>query len=274
MFRHQRIPVPEYTDLVLELRQRQKLPRIYFVFSRAKTQEYAVKLAKKETFLDKKERKDILEASTHEFRKLNPEILSLKSVLDLRQCIPKGIAFHNAGMLPDVKHIVEKLFGMGLIKVLFATETFAVGINMPAKTVCFDSLRKYTGTGFRYLNSKEYFQISGRAGRRGIDKSGLSVAIIHRPAADLAKIAEFTREDRLPLKSQFQITYNTVLNMVNMHSEDEIQKMVYEKVPSTEIRKVARQHGMKTLREDGILKVLSGTTTFDEVMNVTQKDID
>jgi superfamily II RNA helicase len=129
-------------------------------------------------------------------------------------------------MLPDVKQIVEKLFATGLIKILFATETFAVGINMPAKTVCFDGLRKFTKTGFRYLTSKEYFQISGRAGRRGIDKKGLSVAVIHRPGAELDKIAEFTEKDVLPLKSQFQLTINTVLNLVNRHSEEEIEKIL------------------------------------------------
>jgi superfamily II RNA helicase len=225
-FKRQKVPAPDYRDLVKEIKLKGELPCIYFVFSRARTQEYAVKLAQNQEFLDKNERKRMSEIISAEFRKISKDVHALRSTQELRQCLPKGVAFHNAGMLPDMKHIVEKLFAEGLIKVLFATETFAVGINMPAKTVCFDSLRKYTGTGFRLLNSKEYFQISGRAGRRGIDKKGLSVSVIYRPSAELDKIAEFTREDRLPLKSQFQITYNTVLNMVNMHSEDEIKKLL------------------------------------------------
>ncbi|MFQ5976379.1 MAG: helicase-related protein, partial [Candidatus Hydrothermarchaeales archaeon] len=183
-------------------------------------------LSKKQNFLTREEQQIVISKAGKEFRKVSKEIFALKSVQNLRRCLPRGIAFHNAGMLPDIKHIVEKLFAEGLIKVLFATETFAVGINMPAKTVCFDNMRKYTGKGFRLLNSKEYFQISGRAGRRGIDKKGLSVAILHRPSAELDKIAEFTSRDVLPLKSQFKLTYNTVLNMVHLHSPEENQRIL------------------------------------------------
>ncbi|MFC1741352.1 DEAD/DEAH box helicase [Nanoarchaeota archaeon] len=225
-FRKPRLPAPDYRELVNDIKDQDKLPCIYFVFSRAKTQEYAVKLSKDSNMLSGDERKKMSMMLADEFRKVSGDINALKSTQDLRQCLPKGIGFHNAGMLPDTKHIVEKLFGMGLLKVLFATETFAVGINMPAKTVCFDSLRKYTGTGFRLLNSKEYFQISGRAGRRGIDKTGLSVAVIFRPSAEIDKIAQFTKEDKLPLKSQFKLTYNTVLNMVHLHNEEEIQQIL------------------------------------------------
>jgi len=218
-YRTSRVPKPDFRNLIAELGDR--LPCIYFVFSRAKTMEYASTLAIKKQFLTIEEQKKTITIVSQEFNKLNKEMLSLKSTQKLRECIPKGVALHNAGILPELKHIVEKLFSVGLIKVLFATETFAVGINMPAKTVCFDSLRKYTKTGFRYLTSKEYFQISGRAGRRGIDKTGLSVAIIHRPTAEIDKIKEFTTKDVLPLKSQLKLTYNTILNMINQHSAEE-----------------------------------------------------
>ena len=217
---------PHHTDLIRELRNLDALPCIYFVFSRARTQDYAIKLAKKNDFLSNAERLEISKKIAEEFRNISSEIGVLKSTQDLRYCLSKGIAFHHAGLLPDVKHIVEKLFGIGLIKVLFATETFAVGINMPARTVCFDSLRKFTGAGFRYLNSKEFFQISGRAGRRGIDESGLAVALIHRPGTDFKKIAAFTSADTEPIHSQFRLTYNTVLNMINLHSVDEIKQIL------------------------------------------------
>lgn len=161
-----------------------------------------------------------------EFSKISKDVKSLSSALTLRECLSRGIAFHHAGMLPDVKHIVERLFGEGLIKVLFATETFAVGINMPARTVCLDSLVKYTGAGFRYLTSKEYFQLSGRAGRRGIDKEGLSVAMINRRGADLKKIEALVKADTLPIRSQFRISPNTVLNMINLHSAEEIEEIL------------------------------------------------
>ncbi len=224
--RRARVPLPDFTRLIEEIKEKDKLPCIYFVFSRAKTQDYALQLMKKQQFLTDEEHKKSVSEVVASFKTISKDAASLKSAQLLRQCLPKGIGFHHAGMLPDMKHIVEKLFSMGLIKILFATETFAVGINMPAKTVCFDNLRKYTGIGFRYLNSKEYFQISGRAGRRGIDKTGLSVSVIHRPSADFDKIEEFTKEDKLPLISQFKLTYNTVLNLLNLHSEAEVQKIL------------------------------------------------
>jgi superfamily II RNA helicase len=225
-FKRQRIPPPEPWPLIKNLKNKEKMPCIYFVFSRAKTQEYAVKLAQKQSFTTSSEAKQIAEIMTEEFAKSSSEISKLRSVREIRQCLSKGIAFHHAGVLPDVKHLVEKLFAKGLIKVLFATETFAVGINMPAKTVCFDSLRKFTGTGFRYLNSKEFFQISGRAGRRGIDKEGLSVSVIYRPRDEMAKIASFTDEDKLPIISQFRLSPNTVLNMVSLFTKEEREEIL------------------------------------------------
>ncbi len=215
-----RVAKPDFRFLIKDLGP-ENLPCIYFVFSRAKTMEYAASLAGNNQFLSIEEQKEAIGIASKEFNELNKEIISLKTTQKLRECIPKGVAFHNAGILPELKHIVEKLFSKGLIKVLFTTETFAVGINMPAKTVCFDALRKYSDAGFRYLTSKEYFQISGRAGRRGIDKKGLSVAVIFRPSADIGKIKSFTTADTLPLRSQFRLTYNTILNMINQHSAEE-----------------------------------------------------
>jgi superfamily II RNA helicase len=192
------------------------------VFSRAKTQEYALSLAEGKGFLSNAEQKRLASITSVEFSKLSPEVKSLSSTRHLRECLACGVAFHHAGLLPDTKSIVEKLFGEGLVNVLFATETFAVGINMPAKTVVFDSLRKYTETGFRYLNSKEFFQISGRAGRRGIDLEGLSLSLVSRSFDELKQIEKFTRKDDLPIKSQFRLSPNTVLNMINIHSWQEI----------------------------------------------------
>jgi superfamily II RNA helicase len=220
------IKAPSYADLVMELHSRDKLPCIFFVFSRLKTEEYASKLARHNNFLFGEEQKRLAPMIIELFAGVSKEVRGLKSTQLLRECVSKGIAFHHAGLLPDVKHIVEKLFSEGLIKVLFATETFAVGINMPARTVCLDSLIKFTGIGFRYLTSKEYFQLSGRAGRRGIDKEGLSVAMINRRSADVRKIDAFTRADTLPIRSQFKLSPNTVLNMINLHSPDEVEVLL------------------------------------------------
>ena len=136
--------------------------------------------------------------------------------------VKRGVAFHHAGILPKLKEIVETLFEQGLIKVLYATETFAVGINMPAKTVCFDSLQKYDGISYRYLNTKEYFQLAGRAGRRGIDKFGKSIALVDRRFTSIKTVKRLMHRDIEPIQSQFKLSYNSILNMIKNHNSIEI----------------------------------------------------
>jgi len=243
---------PDYREVIKEI----PLPCIYFVFSRARTQQYATKL--KNSYLNNNEKAQVAQIVQAEFKKISKEVAMLRSSQDLRQCISRGIAFHHAGLLPDLKHVVEKLFANGLIKVLFATETFAVGINMPAKTVCFDSLRKYTGTGFRYLNTKEFFQISGRAGRRGMDKEGLAVSVIHRP--DFGKLEKMTKADTMPITSQFRMSYNTVLNMINQHSPEEISTLLkmnfftFQQANAQYRVRARYEKALKTLRKLGYIK--------------------
>ncbi|MBI2547850.1 DEAD/DEAH box helicase [Candidatus Woesearchaeota archaeon] len=223
-FQKQFVPRPSFTEVVGALAKEQKLPCIYFVFSRAKTQEYAKKLASGQILFPHHPK--LHQRIGQLFQQISPEVVTLPSTKLLRQCLGKGIGFHHAGLLPDVKEIVEVLFGEGLLQVLFATETFAVGVNMPARSVCFDGLRKYTGKGFRYLTSKEFFQIAGRAGRRGMDRVGYAIALVDRKTDDLGRIKVFTTADTLPLRSQFKLSYNTVLNMVHRHSVQEIEQLL------------------------------------------------
>ncbi|HLD96896.1 MAG TPA: helicase-related protein [Candidatus Nanoarchaeia archaeon] len=150
----------------------------------------------------------------------------LQSTKLLRMVLPFGIGFHHAGLLPIMKEIVEELFGQGLIKVLYTTETFAVGINMPAKTVCIESLRKFDGITFRPMNSKEYFQMAGRAGRRGIDTEGFVFVMVDRREFDYAKIKKTVTTDTEPIKSQFRLSINTVLNLVKQHNSKEIDEIL------------------------------------------------
>ena len=267
-----KIAAPSPEEVIKEISD--KVPAIYFVFSRKKTQDYAEKTAAKMKLLSNEEQGRMTTFIAKEFGSLNREVQSLKSTRTLRKTLAKGIAFHHAGLLPDTKHIVEKLFATGLIKVLFATETFAVGINMPAKTVCLDSLRKYTGAGFRYLNSKEFYQMSGRAGRRGIDKTGLSLTIIHRPSADIEKIRSLTDKDMLPLKSQFKLSYNTVLNMKYRHSPKEIDKILQKNFYTFQETKGKLQMLSKiNSRYESIEKTLKGLDYIDKDNHLTNLGI-
>jgi superfamily II RNA helicase len=129
-------------------------------------------------------------------------------------------------MLPALKHIVEHLFAKGLIKVLYTTETFSVGINMPAKTVVFDSLEKYDGVSTRMLNAKEYFQIAGRAGRRGIDKEGTVIALINRKFTNLKRLQKISTVDDEPIISQFTLSMNTVLNLIASFSDEDQERIL------------------------------------------------
>ncbi len=199
------------------------LPTIFFSFNRKDCEMKAKESSKRFDFCSNQEKTQIIQITNNLVPK---EYRNLESVRNIREVLPKGIAYHHAGLLPFLKEVVEELFSKGLIKVLYATETFAVGINMPAKSVCFVSLEKYDGISFRHLYSKEYFQLAGRAGRRGIDTEGNVYAIIDREYTDLNKVEKITSKDIEPIVSRFELTYNTVLHLANSHNEQEIEKIL------------------------------------------------
>ncbi|GBE56576.1 ski2-like helicase [archaeon BMS3Bbin16] len=213
-----RIQKPSHIELIKEIGE-DRLPCFFFVFSRDRCERNAVALSKTGLFEVNPKISTIVR---DRLANAPEQIRSLKTTQHLRQALSHGVAFHHAGMLPMLKNLVEELFEANMIKVLYTTETFAVGINMPAKTVCFESLRKYDGSGFRYLNSKEYFQIAGRAGRRGIDSVGYAIAMIDRRDFMYKALTRMTGSDTLPIKSQFRLSVNTVLNLIGRHNPDEI----------------------------------------------------
>ena len=218
----EKFPEPSHLEMVKDLFP-DKLPCFYFVFSRRECQEKARELAKLNLFPHDAK---ILQFFNSKLANAPSEINQLLSTRMLKETIPQGIAFHHAGLLPVIKEAVEELFARGMIKVLYVTETFAVGINMPAKTVCFNSLRKFDGYGFRNLNSKEFFQIAGRAGRRGIDTEGYVVVMIYRPTFRFEEVHAITSRDIEPIRSQFRLSVNSVLNLIHLHPPKEIEKIL------------------------------------------------
>ncbi|MBS3116781.1 DEAD/DEAH box helicase [Candidatus Woesearchaeota archaeon] len=238
----ERVPEPNHIELIKSLGL-EKLPCFFFTFSRRDCQNKAKELARQNFF--PKER-PALEFFLHKVHQAPSDVHKLTSVNILKETLTQGIAFHHAGLLPVVKETIEELFAQGLIRVLYTTETFAVGINMPAKTVCFNALRKYDGLNFRPLNTKEYFQIAGRAGRRGIDDKGYVVSMIFRPTFNYHEVKRITSKDIEPIRSQFRLSVNTVLNLIEQHSPEEIEKILrlsfysyqkfgekFDKIPST-----------------------------------------
>ena len=208
-------------DMIKELHKRGLLPAIYFVFSR-KGCELALKEAQKLGFgLLTLEERQILSKLIQETTYGNEYLFKHRHLGALYQ----GIAVHHAGLLPQWKAIVEGLFSKGLIKVVFATETLAAGINMPAKTTIISNLGKRGDSGHQNLSSNQFLQMSGRAGRRGMDKIGNVVIkeTIDHSAAFAAKIATSPPE---PLVSQFTPNYSMVLNLLQNHSLEQIKDLL------------------------------------------------
>ncbi|HOJ76548.1 MAG TPA: DEAD/DEAH box helicase [Bacillota bacterium] len=209
-----------HIDLVKYVSKQKGLPCLYFVFSRKMCEVKAEELSMIKNFLTPEE--SIEAEATCERLIQEFGIEKLKTVNQAKRLLVRGIGFHHSGLLPGLKEIVETLFGMGLIKVMYATETFAVGINYPVKSVCFDSPSKFDGVSFRPMTNLEYFQMAGRAGRRGIDTKGFVYIL-----ASLKNLRpeEFpsTKQDEIEaLKSQFNLSYNSVLNLKRNHGSEEI----------------------------------------------------
>jgi superfamily II RNA helicase len=201
--------------LVHLLKKKNLLPCLFFVFSRKK----CLTLAKciEQSLITSQEITEIKKIINWNIHKLDyPKMYSESPEFqEIEKLLYKGIAIHHSGLRPVFKEIIEILYSKGLIKVLFATETFAIGVNMPTKTVIFTSLQKYSDSGFRYLNTSEYLQMSGRAGRRGIDKIGTVILM-----ANL-----FNLPDPTPLKdtmcgnsnniiSKFDLSYKFILKIL------------------------------------------------------------
>jgi len=131
--------------------------------------------------------------------------------------LKRGIGIHHSGLLPILKEVIEILFQEGLVKSLFATETFAMGLNMPAKTVVFTSVRKFDGQDFRWLNSGEYIQMSGRAGRRGLDARGIVILMVDEKM-EPAVAKNMLKGAPDALISQVPSRTNSTPNASNTHS--------------------------------------------------------
>ena len=126
-------------------------------------------------------------------------------------------------MLPIHKEVVERLFTSGLLRMLFTTETFALGINMPARTVVFDSLRKFDGVSFDYMGARDYMQMAGRAGRQGLDDEGLVVSLMDDESLLEAPLANLFNGNVEPVRSRFNLSYSTILNLYDRMGLDLVE---------------------------------------------------
>lgn len=209
-FRPMRARPNRLDSLLRELDQRKRLPAIYFVFGRRRTESLAWEAAQFD-FLTDAERKEIL--NLYETLLTRYDLIHEKSAQDLRPLIEQGIAYHHAGMLPTLKEVIEQLFASRLIKLIFTTETFALGINMPARSVVLDELEKFYGTGFRHLRTRDFYQMAGRSGRRGMDERGFVYVRVNPHDSPFAEVQRVLYGKNEPIRSQFNAAYATLLNL-------------------------------------------------------------
>lgn len=216
------------SDMIDFLEKRSLLPAIYFCFSRKECEARARDNTTR-SLLTPDERRRMLALFDDLARRY--EVTKADDTKVLRSLAAQGVLFHHAGMLPIDKEIVERLFTTGLVKLLFATETFALGVNMPARTVCFHSLMKYDGIARRRLLARDYWQMAGRAGRQGIDDKGYVFALLDETEITHADL-EYLHSGRIePVRSRFNLNYSAILNLY---------KRVGDRVPDAWLRSLAR----------------------------------
>lgn len=209
----------EVAQLVKVLHKKDMLPAIYFTFSRKKCDLHMEECSEL-SLLNEFESKRIIQI-IDEYIIDNPYLAKSKH-LEYLYC---GVASHHAGLLPAWKSLVEKLFQQGLIKVVFATETLAAGINMPARSTVISSISKRGDNGHRLLTPSELLQMSGRAGRRGMDEVGY-VTIVGTSFQSPEEVAMLVLSDANPLESKFTPSYSMVLNLLQRFNLEESKELI------------------------------------------------
>ncbi|KAH6779236.1 RNA helicase [Perilla frutescens var. hirtella] len=199
--------------IVKMIMERKFQPVIIFSFSRRECEQHAMSMSKLD--FNTQEEKDVVEEV---FRNailcLSEEDRNLPAIELMLPLLQRGIAVHHSGLLPIIKELVELLFQEGLVKALFATETFAMGLNMPAKTVVFTSVKKWDGDSHRYIGSGEYIQMSGRAGRRGKDERGICIIMVD-DKMEMNTLKDMVLGKPAPLVSTFRLSYYSILNLMS-----------------------------------------------------------
>lgn len=207
-------PEPQPPDMVAALRDADLLPAICFLFSRRDCEAAAELCASMRLTLvrSREQARQIDELLDHFLDRLTPEDRKLQQVQRVVALARKGLGFHHAGLLPVLKQLVEELFGRALMGVVFATDTLALGVNMPARSVVVGQMSKFDGQSVRPLIPNEFQQMAGRAGRRGIDTAGY-VVLPYSQWISFEGAMRIATGTLLPVESTFALRYNTVLNL-------------------------------------------------------------
>ncbi|EXJ82553.1 hypothetical protein A1O3_06366 [Capronia epimyces CBS 606.96] len=231
-----------WVHLVQHLRKQNLLPACIFVFSKKRCEENAESLSNQD-FCTATEKSAIHMTIERSLARLKPEDRVLPQIRRLREMLGRGVAVHHGGLLPIVKEIVEILFAKTLVKVLFATETFAMGLNLPTRTVVFSGYRKHDGRDFRNLLPGEYTQMAGRAGRRGLDTVGTVILVTpgKTEAPPAAELIQMMTGPATKLRSQFRLHYNMILNLMRVEAL-KIEEMIKRSFSENATQALLPQH--------------------------------
>ncbi len=217
---------PRRADVIKTLKDRDLLPAIYFIFSRAGCDDAARALIDSGIrLIGDDQRRQVDEIVQRNVQNLDPADLEVLDYERFRRGLLAGVAAHHAGMVPPFKEAVEACFIAGLVKVVFATETLALGVNMPARTVVIEKLTKFTGETHEFLTPAQYTQLTGRAGRRGIDAKGQAV-VLWSPYTTFEQIADLVLSKRFVLRSSFRPTYNMAANLVRRYTQERARQLL------------------------------------------------
>jgi len=221
-----RVWIPSRPEVIDRLDREGLLPGIVFVFSRVGCDAAVTQCLSAGVRLTSPEERDaIFELVEESCRHLPDDDLHVLGYHDFLDGLTRGIAAHHAGMLPAFKQVVEDLYVRGLIKVVFATETLALGINMPARTVVIEKLSKWNGETHADITPGEYTQLTGRAGRRGLDTEGHGV-VLWQPGLNPSELAGLASTRTYPLRSSFRPSYNMAVNLVHQFGRERSRELL------------------------------------------------
>lgn len=233
-------------------------PAIVFSFSKKDCEALAMQVAKMD-FNTEDERRLVSNVFSNAIESLAEEDRNLPQISSILPLLKNGIGIHHSGLLPILKEVIEILFQEGLIKLLFATETFSIGLNMPARTVVFTNARKFDGQDFRWLSSGEYIQMSGRAGRRGLDTRGIVILMVEEKMDPLVA-KNMLKGQADPLNSAFHLSYNMILNLMRVEGispDYMLERSFYQfqsadDIPALEVRltQVEAEHAAVVIEQE------------------------
>jgi ATP-dependent RNA helicase HelY len=224
--RRRRFKTPNRMETVERLDDEGMLPAIYFIFSRAGCDAAAQRLVDSGVRLTTaEERSAIRRLAEKRISHLADDDLAVLDYDRWLTGLEAGVASHHAGHVPAFKETVEELFAMGIVKVVFATETLALGINMPARSVVLENLSKFNGESHQLLRAGDYTQLTGRAGRRGIDTQGFGI-VLHSPFVSFDQVTEIASLGTHELRSSFRPTYNMTANLVANYREEQAENLL------------------------------------------------